>query len=129
LFQATNGNEEQYDILAGLNYSTFTNERGGFPAAETRRVPGVISIDANLDEAKGGFNQSKDELQTARTDLKATTRKNKETAIRTSREIQRLQSEQAKNAKETGVLTGKIEVLNKEIKKNEQEHVGDGRRQ
>lgn len=81
----------------------------------------VENIEANFEEAKGGYQQSKEELQVARADLKSMTRKNIENAARTKREILRLQNEQARNSKETGVLVSKVDVLKKEIRKNENE--------
>lgn len=79
----------------------------------------VEQTNANLEETEGGYEQSVEELRQAQADVKAMTRKNKEVAAHTAKEIQRLQTKQAANAKETGLLIGKTEVLNQEIKKNE----------
>ncbi len=79
----------------------------------------VEQLSANLEETEGGYAQSVEELKQAQSDIKAMTRKNKEVAARTAKEIQRLQAKQAMNAKETGILLGKTEILNQEIKKNE----------
>lgn len=81
----------------------------------------VEQLNANLEETEGGYEQSVEELKQAQADVKNLTRKNKEVAAHTAKEIQRLQTKQAANAKETGILIGKAEVLDKEIKKNERE--------